>query len=84
MPVDRIPKEEEPVISLYSEEELATVATEDKAGFIRTMFRALGLKKITPAAPKESQKVSKAKRRRKLFSSQDEQLVTKEEDDVNK
>lgn len=68
-PIDRLPQAEEEMLSLYSKEELAEVAAEEKAGFIRTMFRALGFGR--PPAPPDlpSKGLAKSKKRRPLFSS---------------
>lgn len=80
-PSDRAPKKEEDPLSLYSPEEMAAVKTEDKVGFIRTMFRAFGLPKAKPAALKPSQEVSKSKRRQPLFKPVADKEIRTEEDD---
>jgi hypothetical protein len=82
VPVDRIPPVDDLPVSLYTEDELASVAVEDRAGFIRTMFRSIGL--IKPGAPKEkkqSQKVAKSKARRKLFSTKEDEKHVEESND---
>lgn len=66
---------------MYTEEELKSVKNEDKAGFIRTIFRALGLPKVIPLKKKTSQVVAKAKGRMKLFSARDEKKVEETEED---